>query len=347
MIINTNSIKVLIFFLTSLILSSCGPKESPLSQHQLYVFGTLVELSIWHPDPETTQNTVNEICAKFNQMHHHWHAWKPGRLQQINQQLRNGDSVELTPEEAHFVARTIALSRQSSHHFNPTIGALINLWGFHSDEYPLLTPPPDEAAIESLAQLNITVDDLTLNGTTLSSMQAEMWLDFGGIAKGYAVDLALDILQQHGINHAIVNAGGDLRVLGNKGGDAWQVAIQSPADWSLLGSLKLASGEAAFTSGNYQRYKEFDGQRYAHIIDPTSGWPVAEIVSATVVATDGITADAAATALVVAGSQHWPDVAKQMGIQYALVIDDSHHCSATPAMLDRLKNLQIACDSDD
>ena len=326
------------------LLASCHSQQNPLSQHQLYVFGTLVEISIWHPDQQNTQLAVNEITTKFNQMHHQWHAWKPGRLQQINQQLRQGNTVELSQEEARFVAQTIQLSRQSSHHFNPTIGALINLWGFHSDEYPILTPPPGDAEIELLAHLNITVDDLNLTGTLLSSKQAEVWLDFGGIAKGYAVDLALDILQRHGINHAIINAGGDLRVMGDKGGDAWQVAIQSPADWSLLGSLKLAGGEAAFTSGNYQRYKEFDGQRYAHIIDPESGWPVAEIVSATVVATDGITADAAATALVVAGSQHWSDVARQMGIEFALVIDDTHHCSATAAMLERLENLQIECD---
>jgi len=182
-----------------------------------------------------------------------------------------------------------------------------------------------------------------LNGNKLSAGSPHVWLDFGGIAKGYAVDRAIEVLRRHGIDNAIVNAGGDLRSIGRKGNQPWRIAIQSPADWQPVAELTVSGDEAIFTSGNYQRYKAFDGQRYAHIIHPDTGQPVAEVVSATVITEQGIKADAVATALVVAGSENWYKVAQKMGIELALVIDDQNRCLCTSAMLDRLENLTVDC----
>ncbi len=343
MIINTNINKVFIYLTCVILLAACHQPAKQISQHQLFVFGTLVEINVWHHDAKQTQTAIDQISDTFNDMHNQWHAWKPGRLSIINAALRNGQSIELSQEEFNFINQTIDQALLSEDLFNPTIGELINLWGFHTDDYPLLTPPPKPADIKHLVNQQLTVNHLKFNGLNLSSDNPHVWLDFGGIAKGYAVDRAIQILQQQGINHAIVNAGGDLRSIGNKGDSPWRVAIQSPTDWSLVAELLIDGDEAVFTSGNYQRYKEFDGQRYAHIINPKTGMPVAEVVSATVVTQSGIHADAAATALVVAGSDDWLATAKKMGIKQALIINDQMQCLGTVAMVERLQNMTMDC----
>ncbi|MCB1582789.1 MAG: FAD:protein FMN transferase [Xanthomonadales bacterium] len=343
MIINNKKFNILFFFLSCFWLTACSPEKNQLHQHQLFVFGTLVDISVWHDDANQVTMAISEISDTFNQMHTQWHAWKPGRLQQINQQLQQGKTVNLTTEESHFIAQTIDYSLASNHLFNPTIGKIISLWGFHTDEYPILTPPPDSTEIQALIDSGLNVNVLQLENQQFSSTNPNVWLDFGGIAKGYAIDQAIKILQKHHVNSGIVNAGGDLRSLGAKGNKPWRIAIQSPTDWSTLADFTVMDNEAVFTSGNYQRFKQFDGKRYAHIIDPNTGMPVDYIVSATVITDQGIKADAAATALVVAGKD-WYQTAAAMGIDQALVINERHQCFTTKLMLRRLENLSISCD---
>ncbi len=346
-VMNLKSVKIFTLLIAIFCLFSCKQTDTQVTKHQLFVFGTVVEINIWSDNFKNKQRAINEISSTFNTMHHQWHAWKPGRLTDINQALRLGKTVVLTQEEQLFIERTIELAKQSNHLFNPAMGELIHLWGFHADEYPLLTPPPTSQQIQALTNENITVENLKLKGLNLSSNHKNIWLDFGGIAKGYAIDKAVEILNRNHIDNAIINAGGDLRSIGNKGRidnnkKPWRIAIQSPNDWSMLAEIVINNDESVFTSGNYQRYKEFDGRRYSHIINPTSGMPVDTIVSATVIAENGVIADAAATALVVAGAQ-WPKIAKLMKIEQVLVINEQLQCHGTAAMINRLENQHIDC----
>ncbi len=342
-IINT-IIKKTEFLLIFIILTACQPHEDLTIKRQLFVFGTVVDIVIWSGDEAAAHLAVTEISEKFNLMHQQWHAWKAGRLQTINKELRQGKTVSLHEEEVHVLKTSLILSELSQGYFNPLIGEAINLWGFHADEYPLTTPPPAIEQIQSLLDDAVNVDDIIWQDNQISSRNPHVWFDLGGIAKGYAVDLAFDILKSHGINNAIVNAGGDLRARGQKGETPWTIAIQSPKDWQVLASIAVQNNEAVFTSGNYRRFKAFDGQRYAHIISPHNYQPVSDIVSATVIAQDGMLADAAATALVVAGEQ-WAEVANNMGITEALVVDENNRCFATTAMLKRLSDATIGCES--
>jgi len=325
------------------LLPACFQSQYDNYQRQIFVFGTLVDINIWHHDEVQAEQAIDDIDDLFKNMHHQWHAWKPGRLQDINHALRAGKSIQLTTDEAAFIQQVISLSKQSNHHFNPAIGELINLWGFHTDDYPITSPPPPPEAIKQLADQQITVDHLQLNNLSLSSTNRHIWLDFGGIAKGLAVDQAIAIIRGYGINNAIVNAGGDLRSIGTKGDRAWRIGIQSPKDQSMLAEIQINRDESVFTSGNYQRYKAFDGKRYAHIIDGRSGLPVQGIISATVIADDGITADAAATALIVAGNEHWQQVARALQLDKILLINNKNQCLVTKDMHQRLKNLTSRC----
>ena len=163
-----------------------------------------------------------------------------------------------------------------------------------------------------------------------------MAIDLGAFAKGYALNLAIDQLREQGIDNAIVNAGGDLCVAGRRGDRPWMIGIRHPLGEGVIASVGVSDGECVLTSGNYERYREHEGIRYAHIIDPRSGYPVRHVASATVISKDGGLADAAATALSVAGPQDWHRIASRMGLSEVMLVDDKGVVYLTPAMRKRI-----------
>ena len=124
-----------------------------------------------------------------------------------------------------------------------------------------------------------------------------------------------------GIDNAIVNAGGDLRAMGTHGDRPWRVAVRKPGG-GMVGSVQVRGDEAIFTSGNYERFRQDQTQRYPHILDPATGWPASDIASVTIITDEGILADAAATALVVAGLDEWADVARALKLQQVAIVDE-------------------------
>ena len=162
----------------------------------------------------------------------------------------------------------------------------------------------------------------------------------GGIAKGTAVALGLDVLRKAGIEHALINAGGDMQAMGQVGRRPWHIAIRHPRATDkrrLLAALDVRDGEAVFTSGDYERVFEFQGQRYHHLLDPRTGYPARGAQSATVLHADAAVADAAATALFVGGVDDFVDLANALGLTHALLIDAEGVAWVTQPMQQRLQ----------
>ncbi|WP_068114890.1 FAD:protein FMN transferase [Tropicimonas marinistellae] len=313
------------------------PRRGPVVHSEtLFVFGTLVEVVIYGETPDRAKAATAALDRAFRRYHQDWHAWRPGELGRLNAAIARGESQVVSPELAALLRRGQALSTASGGLFEPAIGRLIALWGFHDDTLPT-GPLPDPAAIDRLVQATPRIADLRFDGNLVRSLNPAVQLDLGGYAKGAALDLAADALARAGIHDAVLNAGGDLNVLGTRGAREWRVAIRDPYGWGAVAALNVHPGEVVYTSGNYERFLEQDGARYSHILDPRTGWPVQEIVSATVLDTDGARADAAATALSVAGRDAWMDVARAMGVKMALLIDADGRLLATPAMAERLE----------
>jgi len=326
---------VLMVSVLALLLSAChGDRIS--QQYQVPVFGTLVDVSVHDADRDAAAKAIAEITQKFEAMHSDWHAWKPGTVVELNQAIARGQSFTVNDEMATVIAQAKILAARSQHLFNPAIGKLIGLWGFHADVRPS-GPPPAAKEIQALVKLNPRMDNLEISGNNISSSNPAVQLDFGGFAKGVAVDFAIAILRKHGINNAIVNGGGDLRAIGRHGDRRWRVGVRQPGNWDVVAVIETRDDESVFTSGNYERYREHMDRRYAHIIDPRDGMPVEHVASVTVIHKDGATADAAATALVVAGVKNWERIARNMGIRYAMMIDDKGTVYTHPAMLKRLE----------
>lgn len=177
---------------------------------------------------------------------------------------------------------------------------------------------------------------LRIEGRRISSTNTAVQFDLGGYAKGYALDLAIAFLNAQGIEHAIVNAGGDLSASGRHPQRAWHIGVRDPRGPGTLASVETHGHEAVLTSGNYERYRSYQGRRYAHIIDPRSGRPVDQVASATVIHADAGVADAAATAISVAGDRDWPQVAAAFGVSQVMVVDACGRVQLTRAMAERV-----------
>ncbi len=319
-----------------LLLSGACSRELPSQYFRMLAFGTIMELEVIGVDPQTAQKAHQALQHDFDLMHKAWHAWEPGPVGRINQYIREGKPLAASPSVLPLLRLSKDLAEKSDYLFDPGIGKLIALWGFQSSE---LKPhaPPEKEAIEAILEQHPSIQDVHLDGMHITCDNPAVQLDFGAVGKGYGVDRAIERLKEMGIGNAIVNAGGDLRAIGSRAGNPWRIAIRDPDGGGIFALLSVTGDESVFTSGNYERNFSWGGKLYHHIIDPRIGYPAKDSASVTVIHSDAATADAAATALFVAGPKDWHRIAKQMGIKYVLLIDTEGRAYMNPAMRERLK----------
>jgi len=317
-------------------LAACSPP--PLHQQQAYVFGTLVEVSI-HGAPEArARQAAAAVLARFDELHRTLHAWQPSELSRLNAALARGERATVTPELAAMLRDAQVLAVQSDELFNPAIGGLIALWGFHADAPQ--SRVPDAGAIQDWAGRQPRMADLTIGSATVSSRNPAVQLDLGGYAKGRALDDAAAILKKWGIKNALVNIGGNVIALGAHGDRPWRVGIQHPRKPGTLATLDLRGGEAVGTSGDYQRFFEAGGRRYSHLIDPRTGFPATGMQSVTVLVAGkqaGTRSDALSKPLFIDGATQLGNRAAQLGVADYLAVDSAGQIHASPAMKARLR----------
>jgi FAD:protein FMN transferase len=316
--------------------SGCARAPETAYKSQFLTLGTLVDVSLWGVDDARAAEAVRAVEQALDEVHHLWHAWEPGELTRINTALAAGEAVSVDADVVAVLRQAARLARASDHLFNPAIGRLVALWGFHGDAAPS-GPPPPEAEIERLVAAAPTMDALEFDDMQISSANPAVQIDLGAFAKGLGIDRAIEALRALGIDHAIVNAGGDLRAIGSHGDRPWRIGIRHPVERGVFASLETRGDESVFTSGNYERYFDHEGKRYHHVIDPRSGRPAQDTLSVTVIHDNAAEADAAATALFVAGPAAWRDAARRLGITQVMLIDADMNVHLTPAMAERIR----------
>ena len=326
------------------LLAACG-QPAPWRQES-YVFGTRVELTIAGAPEAQARAAGNRVLQDFDALHRTYHAWQPSELSALNESIGAGRSHEVSAEFAAYIREAQGIAAAGEHLFDPGIGRLIALWGFHSDEIqPRL---PDPAAVAALLAQHPSIADLRLDGNRVSSRNKSVALDFGGYLKGVALDRAATSLKQAGIAHALINIGGNVMALGNRdgkpGGAAWRIGIQHPRPQGVggapLATLELRDGEAIGTSGDYHRYFEVAGRRYCHLLDPRTGFPATATQAVTVLMAPGpgagMRSDALSKPIFIAGSD-WRGMARKLGVEAVLRVGADGTVSATPAMQARVK----------
>ena len=347
------------------LLVACGKKELPTYEEQSYVFGTLVEVSIYGEEDAKARKAVASVMQEFQRLHDLLHAWKPSALSDLNAAIAKGESHEVTPEIASMLKDAAQLSAQSDGLFNPAIGGLIKLWGFQADDFKAVMP--DEKQRIKLIAAKPQMSDLIFSSSLamqsqnklISGVQAGMpaanegqknvsvrsrnpvvLIDLGGYAKGYALDRAAELLKQQGVKNALINIGGNVLAMGLHGNRAWRIGIQHPRKPGPIATLELRDGEAIGTSGDYQRFFEYDGKRYCHLIDPRSGQPNQGVQAVTILTHGnraGTLSDAPSKPLFIAGKAGWRDAARKMNLSDALLIDSEGVMHLTASMQKRLE----------
>ena len=322
-----------------LCLTACG--RVSVQEQQAYVFGTRVEVLVIGDDPALAQKAIATVLREFDRLHRAYHAWQDSELTALNSAIFRGRPQQVSDELADLIRESQALARGGDYLFDPGIGQLIKTWGFHADEFKAVLPA--EAEVSRLVAAHPSIQDLSLNGNTVTSRNRAVAIDFGGYLKGVALDRAAAILRQQGINNALINIGGNVMALGSKDGRPWRVGIQHPRQSGPLATVELADGEAIGTSGDYQRYFELDGKRYSHLLDPRSGYPAAHTEAVTILIPAGPRAgtlsDAASKPVFIAGPAEWQKLARQQNLELVLRVDQSGAIQVTEKLARRLKFL--------
>lgn len=228
--------------------------------------------------------------------------------------------VRVSPETFYVIKKSIEISEQSDGGFDITVGPLIKLWQKAREKEE---PPSKEDLGRSLGLVGFRNIMISPDGKILLKRE-EMSIDLGGIAKGYAVDRAFELLKGMGYRNLIVNAGGDLKVGGMKFGEPWSIGIRDPRDprdqEKLIAKIKLTKGAIA-TSGDYEKYFISQGKRYHHILNPKDGLPAEGCRSVSVLCEEGILADALATAIFVLGPEKGLSLCQRTKGTDCLIID--------------------------
>ena len=328
--------RILRLIIVAIGLVACGPdsRDGDFVETRLFAMGTWVDIVVGARGEPSDSDALTELESMLRRYETDYYAWADGELGRLNAHLREGRSAQVSAAMAELLGRAQDISLRSGGRFDPAVGGLVELWGFHSS---LANPAqPSDEAIAHWREARPSIGQITLDGTSVNPDQPHLMLDLGGIAKGEIVDRLLTALRERGYSDVLVNAGGDLRAHGMRGGRSWRVGVQAPRGEGLLGTLSLASGEAVFTSGDYERFFDAQGQRMHHILDPTSGFPAAHTQAVTVIATQGALADAAATAIFVAGPAAWREVAAALDVDAVLRVDASGAIEMTDAMRARI-----------
>ena len=254
--------------------------------------GTFVEITARGEDEKLVNNLIDRAYEKIKNVDESMSVFKDNsRVYRLN--LEGNRKVDLTPEMVEVLDYAQQISNLTDGSFDVTSAPLMKLWGFYDDE---LTVPTDEELTDTLELVNyenLTVDK---RGAKATLADEKAGIDLGGIAKGYGVDKAVEVLKEGGASAGLVNAGGDIRGYGNPEGDRpWKVGLQHPfSDNDILTALNLIL-PAVTTSGNYESFFTYNGSKLSHIIDPKTGRPVEDTISVSVLTDEAIKADGLST----------------------------------------------------
>ncbi|MGB1875600.1 MAG: FAD:protein FMN transferase [Rhodospirillaceae bacterium] len=264
--------------------------------------GTTLEISVYRPEAEAALGLEDLAVA---------HATIVEIDERLSLYKSNSELVEVNAKAGKGlqpISSQFSDVLSASTHFGDLSGGaldvaiqpLIALWGFY--DVSTAEVPPNNEVSKVMSRVGIDHVQIAKDGTQVA-MASGAGMDFGGIAKGVAVDRAIEVLKARGVPAGLINLGGNIRVFGALAeGRAWRIGIRHPRESRIIGQVSLTSGAVA-TSGDYDRYFIHDGKRYSHILDPRTGWPVENIYSLTVVAPDATTADALSTAAFVLGEK--------------------------------------------
>jgi thiamine biosynthesis lipoprotein len=266
------------------------------------VMGTMLQVSVWDADTAVALAAMTAARAAVFRVDTLMSVYQAGsELSAVNRRAGTDSATTLSPWTAEVLDSALAIAAASGGGLDVTVGPLVDAWGFYRHQGAI----PPQAVRDSIAPLvgwrQVRFDRATRRA---SLPRRGMRLDFGGIAKGFALDRALDALRAAGIRRAVVDLGGNFAVLGSAPmGPRWSIGLKNPFEPDEVFAAVQLDGGAVGTSGDYEQFFEAGGVRYSHLFDPRTRQPARGIASVSVIAPSGILSDALSRPFFVMGPE--------------------------------------------
>jgi thiamine biosynthesis lipoprotein len=326
--------KILLILLAvalAVLAAACRPGTPPAAKpykETQFLMDTIVEMTAYGPGAE---QAVKAAFGEFRRLHSLSNRFDPGSQVSMINQMAGKEKVKVDPELVAMIGHSIAISQKLDGAFDITVGALTDLWGVsNKGDYV-----PTRAEIEQVLTLvDYRLIQVDAAAGTVYLPKEGMKLDLGGIAKGYALTQAVEKLKAAGITSALVNAGGDIRVIGAKpDGGAWRIGVQDPRNPdSIIAKIALKEWDSLQTSGDYQRFFIKDGVRYSHILDPKTGLQPRRLSSITLVYRSEKTSDITSSGFFVLGPDKGREALKRFPGVEAIMVDEAGKVFVTPGL---------------
>jgi thiamine biosynthesis lipoprotein len=324
-------IKVFFLFLILLAFPNFSDAASLFKYHQA-LMGTVVEVTLISESEEEAKKAVLQAFQEIKRIEGLMSQWiESSDISQINRSAGKGWR-KVSSETMEVIKTAKKISGLSEGGFDVTVGPLVELWRRAREKG---IPPSNEDVKRTLKLVNFK--ELLVDPERGVYLRKErMSVDLGGIAKGYAVDKAFELLRNLGYKSLIVNAGGDLRAGGSKFDQPWTIGIQNPRESQKIMAKVSISDEAIATSGDYEKFFMHQGSRYHHILNPKDGFPTVGCQSVTIVGKDGMTTDGLATAVFVLGPEKGYALCQKLEGVECMIVDKEGKRFLSPGLKDRI-----------
>lgn len=311
------SLMLLILFL----ICGCAKNPPPMVEIQDFAMDTYFRLVA----PSLDGAQVNLIKEEVARLDHLFNRFSPDSdISRINENA--GRWLDVKQDTIELLAAARELAAVTDGYYDPTIGPLVELWQIVSpgeEDENDWRPPAREAVDATLDLINYQGLALDPERGAVCLDRPGMKLDVGGIAKGYAVDRVAQLLRDWQVTGALIDFGGDYYALGrHPEGRPWKLGIRHPREPETLIAYLTVENQAVTTSGDYQRFRTFAGQRYSHLLNPKNGYPARGLTSVTIVAPTGTAADALATAVFILGPERGKELVESLPEVEAVLIDE-------------------------
>ncbi len=299
-----------------------GDQPGRLFEQERLLMGTRFAVKVVHDDEDTALRAIEAAFAEVGRVEALLSEWMDSSEISAVNRGAGGPPVAVGPELLEVVRRSLEISEVTGGAFDITFAACGGLWSFRERVVP------EDAAIAACLR-EVGYEAVEVGEGSLALPRPGMRIGIAGIGKGYGVDRAARVLDRHGVEHYVVDGGGDIRLRGRNRGRSWRIGIRHPRRPELYGAVALDHG-AIVTSGDYFQFFERDGRRYHHILDPRTGRPARGSLAVTVMAPTAMDADALATGLFVMGPSAGLELVEELDGVEALFFapDQSVHVSS-------------------
>lgn len=325
------------FFLFCFLAFVVLPASAEWYSREEAIMGTAVRVELWHDDAAAARAAMGAVMNEMNRIDRTMSPFKPdSELSRINREAAQ-KPVPISKEMFDLISRSIEFSKLSGGAFDITFSSVGYLYDYREH-----VKPTDEQIAKALPGINFRHLQLDAKAQTIHYARPGVRIDLGGIAKGYAVDNCIAILKGRGITNAIVTAGGDSRLLGDKHGRPWNVGIRDPRRRGEVIAVLPLADVAISTSGDYERFFEEDGVRYHHIINPKTGKSASGVRSVTIVGPDGITTEGLTKSVFVKGPQEGMRLIESLKGIDAIIIDDAGRMLYSPGLRNAVREKPVS-----